>query len=286
MTHLKAGHRLAVLALLLVSAVVSYARAAEQTDPELTLQTRTKTLTFKRSELMKRSDVETLALTGDPAYPARAMSYKAIRATALFEGLKIADDEVIEFRCLDGFSAPISKERLLNKLPGSSIAYVAIEEAGTPWPSLPSGKGTAGPYYVVWLRPEASFVGPEEWPYQLTGFDVKGTLESLYPQIFPDAKLKPTSPARQGFSVFTKNCFACHTVNKAGAAEVGPDLNVPMNPTEYLHKAAMRRLIRDPQSVRHYPRSRMSAFPTEVLSENDLDHLIAYLEHMAKRKVK
>jgi len=59
-----------------------------------------------------------------------------------------------------------------------------------------------------------------------------------------------------------------------------------MNPTEYLHKAALRRLIRDPQSVRHYPRSRMSAFPKEVLSENDLDHLIAYLEHMAKRKVK
>jgi hypothetical protein len=29
----------------------------------------------------------------------------------------------------------------------------------------------------------------------------------------------------------------------------------------------------------------MSAFPQEVLSEQELDHLIAYLEHMAKRKV-
>jgi len=29
----------------------------------------------------------------------------------------------------------------------------------------------------------------------------------------------------------------------------------------------------------------MSAFPKEALSEQELDHLIAYLEHMAKRKV-
>jgi len=60
---------------------------------------------------------------------------------------------------------------------------------------------------------------------------------------------------------------------------------VPMNPTEYFQKTALRKLIRDPQSLRHFPRSRMSAFPQEVLSEHELDHLIAYLEHMAKRKV-
>ena len=208
-----------------------------------------------------------------------------MRATALFEGLKIADDAVIQFKCLDGFSAPLSKERLLNKTAERSFAYVAIEEADKPWAALKAGSPSAGPFYLVWPKPEASAIGPEEWPFQLAAFEVKGTLESLYPKIFPDSKLRATSPVRLGFAVFTKNCFACHTLNKSGAADVGPDLNVPMNPTEYLQKAAFRKLVRNPQDLRHFPRSRMSAFPKELLSDKDLDNLIAYLEHMAKHTV-
>jgi cytochrome c1 len=57
-----------------------------------------------------------------------------------------------------------------------------------------------------------------------------------------------------------------------------------MNPTELPQKTALRRLIRDPQSLRHFPGSRMSAFPKAILSDAELDHLIAYLEHMAARR--
>ena len=195
-------------------------------DPEFTLQAGEQKFSFKRSELMTRFDIETLSFSNDPTYPGQAMSYKAVRATALFDGMTIADDAVIQFKCLDGFSAPISKERLLNKLPAKSLAYIAIEEADKPWPAVKPGGPSAGPFYLVWRNSEASFIGPEEWPFQLAAFEVKGTLESLYPAIFPDAKLKPMSEVRQGFAVFTKNCFACHTLNKAGAAEIGPDLNV------------------------------------------------------------
>jgi cytochrome c1 len=74
-------------------------------------------------------------------------------------------------------------------------------------------------------------------------------------------------------------------MNKSGTAEMGPDLNVPMNPTEYLTKTALRMQIRNPQSLRFFPKSRMSAFPAEVLSDKELDDLIAYLTHMAKRKI-
>jgi len=285
MKYATAYSRVASLVVLLCYGLVRHAGAAGALDPELTFQAGDQKITFKRSELLKRSDVETVSVANDVAYPGRAMSYKAVRATALFDGLKVADDAVIQFRCLDGFAAPISKERLLNKQPDKSLAYIAIEEADKPWPAMKPGGMSAGPFYLVWMKPEASFIGPEEWPYQVVAFEVKGTLEKLYPNIFPDAKLKPTSPVRQGFAIFTKNCFACHTLNGAGAAELGPDLNVPMNPTEYFQKTALRKLIRDPQSLRHFPRSRMSAFPQEVLSEQELDHLIAYLEHMAKRKV-
>jgi hypothetical protein len=42
---------------------------------------------------------------------------------------------VIQFRCLDGFSAPIPKDRLLDRRPGRSVAYIAIEEPTSPWPA-------------------------------------------------------------------------------------------------------------------------------------------------------
>jgi len=255
-------------------------------DPELTLRSGDRAVRFARSELLRRSDVETLAVSYDPTYKGRTMSYRAVPAAALFGGLPIPDDAVIQFSCLDGFSAPIGKERLLEQRAGHSRAYIAIEAPGQPWPPVRPGGPSAGPYYLVWVDPQASFIGQEEWPYQLAGFEVKGTLESLYPDIFPDPKVGPSSAVRRGFDVFTKNCFACHTMNKEGLADVGPDLNLPMNPTEYLQAAALRKLIRDPQSLRHYPGSRMSAFPPEALTEEDLDHVIAYLEHMARRKVK
>lgn len=272
------------LILALSLAFFAHAALASGDDPLLTLSSGGQTKTFKRSELLERKDLETLTIDADPAYPGQKMVYKAVPAAALFDGLTVADDAVIQFKCLDGFSAPISKERLLNKSKERSLAYVAIEEASKPWPSIKPEGPSAGPFYLVWPNPKASFIGPEEWPFQLAAFEVKGTLEALYPKIFPDKKLKATDPARRGLAVFTKNCFACHTLNKQGASEVGPDLNVPMNPTEYLTKTALRMQIRDPQSLRHFPKSKMSAFPASILSDKELDDLVAYLGHMAKHK--
>jgi len=42
--------------------------------------------------------------------------------------------------------------------------------------------------------------------------------------------------------------------------------------------------VRNPQSVRYYPGSRMSGFPEAVLPNSELEDLIAYLAHMAGRK--
>ena len=270
---------------LFLSLLLSPAALASGGDPELTLASGSQSLTFKRSELLKRKDLETLTIDADPAYPGQKMVYKAVPAAALFEGLKIADDAVIQFKCLDGFSAPISKDRLLNKAKDKSLAYVAIEDADQPWPQLKPDSPSAGPFYLVWPNPKASFIGPEEWPFHLAAFEVKGTLESLYPGIFPAKDVKANDPVRRGLAMFTKHCFACHTLNKQGAAEVGPDLNVPMSPTEYLQKAALRQQIRDPQSLRYFPKSRMSAFPASILSDKELDDLVAYLTYMSKHKL-
>lgn len=257
---------------------------AQDADPVLTIQAGAKKAEFKRSDLLKRPDLETLQVSADPAYPGKVMTYKAVPVAALFKDVTIAPDAVIQFKCLDGFSAPISKERLLNTDDKKSRAYVAIEETGAAWPPVKPNGPSAGPFYLVWPQPGLSSIGPEEWPFQLAAFEVKGSLAEVFPGVLPDAKASAT--VKQGFAVFTKNCFACHTLNKAGAAEVGPDLNVPMSVTEYLTKTGLRTIVRDPQAARHFPKSRMSAFPKEIISDKDLDALVAYLEHMAKRKVK
>jgi hypothetical protein len=65
---------------------------------------------------------------------------------------------------------------------------------------------------------------------------------------------------------------------------MGPDLNQPMNPTEYFQQPALRRYLRDPASVRTWPEQKMPGFGPELLSEGELDAVIAYLAHIADRR--
>ena len=208
-----------------------------------------------------------------------------MKASDLFQDFSIADDVVIQFRSLDGYAAPISKERLLSKSTKASTAYIAIEDPKEKWPELKPGKPSAGPFYLIWKNPELSKIGPAEWPYMLTAFESKGTLLQLYPKIFPSSKISKNDPINLGMRVFTKSCFACHTLNQSGASKVGPDLNIPMNPTEYFQIAALKKLIRSPGSVRFWQHSGMPGFPVEVISDKELADLIAYLSYMSKNKL-
>ena len=69
----------------------------------------------------------------------------------------------------------------------------------------------------------------------------------------------------------------------AGAAEVGPDLGRPMSPVQYLTAKGLRALIRDPKAVRTWPLQQMPAFSQGMLTDADIDALIAYLAYMAAR---
>jgi cytochrome c1 len=73
--------------------------------------------------------------------------------------------------------------------------------------------------------------------------------------------------------------------DEPGRIGVGwPDLNLPMNPTEYFTDAGLRALIRDPRSVRGWPEQRMPGFAQDDLSDEELGLILAYLNHMADRK--
>ena len=137
----------------------------------------------------------------------------------------------------------------------------------------------------MWLRPEQGRITPELWPYQIARIDDVAPLTARFPALLPAASVKSGDPIRRGLGVFTTNCIVCHTLNLAGDAKVGPDLNVPSNPSEYLREEYLRRQVRDPASVRYWPDRKMPGFDTNALPERDLDDLVAYLRHMAKRKV-
>lgn len=237
--------------------------------------------TWTTAQLLARPDLQNVTIPIDVAFR-RTMNYRAVPLRALLDGLQPGDQ--LQFVASDGFSATISAAILLNQQ--GAEAWLAIEDPKRPWPSLPDNKGDAGPFYVVWTRPAAAGIGTEQWPYQLVRIQRTQDVATRFPATAPAASVPADSEIRRGYAVFQHTCFACHTLNGQGDARMGPDLNIPHNPTNYLSDNLLRAFIRNPQSLRRWPEGKMFGFPTqESLSDADLDAVIVYLHYMAQHKV-
>ncbi len=234
---------------------------------------------WSTATLLARPDARTITVLGDVAFK-RTRNYRAVPLAGLLPGIAAGDH--LQFVAKDGFVAEIPAALILNRR--GSTAWLAIEDPARPWPALPGGHGRAGPFYVVWTQPRAAGVGPEQWPYQLAAIRRADSVAARFPAILPAPATPADSAVRRGLAVFQRSCFACHTLNGAGDARLGPDLNIPYNPTEYLRADLLRGYIRDPQSLRRWPQAKMPGFGTQALSDADLDALLSYLRHMAGRK--
>lgn len=280
--------RIATVAIALVaSAAMLIAGPAAASEPSLQIQVREATRTYTREELLRSPHRRAITIAKDVAYKG-PRTFEVVPLWTLFEKEKLQDDDTLLFRSLDGFSAPLDTKRVLNRDPKLAIAYLAIETAKAPWPPLRGGKSaSAGPFYLVWENAAASKIGPEEWPFQLTTFSVEDSVAKKFPETVPvkiSAKVQVSAKVQAGYALFLQNCFACHTLNGAGTSQLGPDLNRPLSPTEYLKTGMLARLIRDPQSLRKWPESKMPAFDRTKISDDELGSLIAYLEHMARMR--
>jgi mono/diheme cytochrome c family protein len=260
---------------------LALAFGATANEPALTITTAAGTMSFAPAALLALPSVTSVTIPNDVAYR-REMVFHAVPMATLLAG--VAADQSVRFVATDGFVATLPAAPLLARGEGA-VAYLAIEATDAPWPPLKAGEpATAGPFYVVWLRPERGAITQEQWPYQIARIEVVASLAKRYPMLLPGASLSARDPARRGYEVFAKNCAVCHTLNLGGDATLGPDLNLPYNPTEYMRVDALRRLIRDPQSLRRWPAAKMPAFSTKAMSDRDLTDLLAYLRHMADRK--
>jgi len=256
---------------------------AQAASPQLTIVAGGRTQTFTAEQLLAHPAAVSITVPGDVAYR-RSMTYRALPPAALLGS--VPKEDSLRFVAGDGFAATIPAAPLMASAGDAARAYLAIEPPTARWPALKAGApATAGPFYLVWTAPEKSRIGPEQWPYQVARIEEIAPITTRFPALLPAATVPAYDPIRRGLTVFTTSCVVCHTLNLAGDAKIGPDLNVPYNPTEYFREEYLRRLVRSPQSVRTWPDSKMPGFDEKAISERDLDDLVAYLYYMAKRKV-
>lgn len=247
---------------------------------ELTVDLGDSSQTWQTRELLEHPLAQTVQVDNDVTYK-RTMRYRAVPLKALLEGVQPEDH--LQARASDGFAAEMAAKPLLATQ--GARAWLAIEDPATPWPPIARGKPSAGPFYLIWTDPQAGPISPEQWPFQLASIRRLPPLDSRFPALRPAPGLADDDPITRGYALFQQNCLACHRLNGAGDARMGPDLNLPFNPTEYFVAGTLERYIRNPQSLRQWPEAKMPGFSVEVLSDDDLTALISYIRHMAGRKV-
>jgi mono/diheme cytochrome c family protein len=214
------------------------------------------------------------------------MTYRAVPAADLLKGLKIGADDYVQVRATDGFSIGVPA-RLLSAAPTAPVeAFIAVEDAAAPWPPLPnhSEKSSAGPFYLVWRLAPGAQISSEYWAYKIAALAVGDGPLKRWPGLGVGAEVPPTDPIRTGLDRYVELCIACHRFKGEGEGDQGPDLGQPMNPVEYLQIPALKKLIRNPSSVRQWPEQKMPGFDASKLSDGDLDAVIAWLAYKAKQR--
>lgn len=260
------------------------AHAADAPDDGATLSVNigTEHRTLSRDALLH--DPHLTSVTVEDQNLKHRLTFKAIPVTALFRGQAVSPEASATTAASDGYVSHLPMRLLLGDRADGPRAWLAVEDPAAPWPTL---KGQdIGPFRLIWTAPpaKASVVNESLWTYSIVRIDIAALPGERFAAIRPAAGLPADGPVMRGFATFQRVCFSCHTLNRAGDANLGPDLNVPYSPVEYLGDEKLRHLIRDPQSLRWWPNARMSAIDEKTLSDAQLNDLLAYFHHMTKRK--
>lgn len=252
-------------------------------SPILTVTGQGATASYSLSTLLGRPDVRNVTVD-DPVYR-RTMTYRAVPTAALMKDKKLTIDDYVQARAIDNFSVAIP-ERLLSSEAGDIEAFLALEDPAAPWPPIPgkSDKRSAGPFYIVWKLTPPTTVSREYWAYRLAGLAVTDSPVKRWPALAVGADVPANDPIRTGLDRFVEMCLACHRFNGAGEGDQGPDLGQPMNPVDYLQLPALKKLIRNPASLRRWPDQKMPGFDEAALSNSDLDAIVAWLSYKARQR--
>jgi mono/diheme cytochrome c family protein len=256
---------------------------AEPAQPILTITAGTVTNHFTAAELLSRTDLTSLQIPPQADYDV-SLTVQAVPLVDLLAAFPLEQFDRLEASATDGFVAQIPLSLIEAGKSGGSVAWIAVENPGHPWPKLPAKDASAGPFYLIWQYPERSHVVSEQWPSMLEKLTAVQSPELRWPQLEVNAALPADAAARVGEAVFATQCLPCHRLNGSGASQIGPDLGQPMAATDYMTEPGLRALVRDPKSVRTWPQQQMPAFSPTLMPDTDLNALIAYLKQIASQR--
>lgn len=214
----------------------------------------------------------------DDHYLKRKITYRVFRMVKLLSVFSAAAgdyDEVI-FRCADGYLAHVSRADIeAGKL---DSFYLAYGEGGDKFKSLiPQGKAEISPEPFYAVATDENGFSTLSWPYEIVAIEFVN-----FRQMFPGlyfAGLEKNPEVKQGFDLFRKECLKCHSLNLQGG-DIGPELNVPQNITEYRDAVTLIQFIRNASAFR--AKSKMPAFPH--LDPKNISDILSYLRAMRLHK--
>jgi mono/diheme cytochrome c family protein len=238
---------------------------------------------LSREALEQALPLKTLTVS-NPA-TAKPVAYQGADLIALLNlgfGERWKSYDLIKFVSADGYQPVIPREVI-----AAHQGLVAWKEPGRD--GMAAFRGAhgetvdPGPYFLVWETREDRAAGTEpwlSWPWQLVAIELT-RFDREFPRTAPP---EPASEdAKRGFTAFRQHCIKCHQVNGDGAA-IGPELNYPVNVTEYWQAEWLPKFIADPQSIRR--NSKMVGFYPGIQNrEAIIRDIVSYLKAMAGRKI-
>ena len=239
--------------------------------------------TMTRKDLAEKIPATSLAVKNPTT--SQTVTYQGAALPALLSlafGDRWKNAELVKFETRDGYQ-PIMPVAVIQKHTG----LMAYADAGADQ-LLPIGDGhggmvNPGPFYLVWenLKDlQAKNDAWLQWPWQLVRIELT-SIDREYPQTAPPPGASES--VLLGFNSYLGHCSKCHQINGEGG-NVGPELNVPVNVTEYWQAEWLPRFIADPQSIRH--NSKMIGFQSGSANKSaEIDDIIAYLRAMKDRKL-
>lgn len=205
------------------------------------------------------------------AYPL-AEILKKIPASAALK----TEDKLIVFTAIDGYKVSMAYQDAIRE-----AGYIAFKDnaatGNKSWIDFKFGKQmiTPAPYYLVWPKK-----GLDEWrypwPFQLASIALQPA-KAYFGAAAPSSE---DSKVNDGFNLFSRYCIRCHSVNLSGG-EVGPELNIPKNVTEYFQAGELAGFILNATAYR--AGTKMPVFENE-LSKIDVQNIISYLIQMKSEK--
>ena len=214
----------------------------------------------------------------DPVYNTKK-HYQAYPLSGIIKSLakqstKSLTNRILVFTAADGYKVSMSyQDALLEK---GYIAFKDLSAKNASWVEFRFGNEriTPAPYYLVWTNPEL-----DKWrypsPFQLSSISLQSA-ESYFSAAAPVSR---DSKVNRGFSLFSRYCIRCHSVNHTGG-KLGPELNLPKNITDYYTVQKLTDFILDASSFRS--KTKMPVFKN-ILSKEDALSIQHYLKSMKSK---